>query len=92
MQTLHIYEVAVGLLRQLLGLKGVFWCRVVEYLLRVEFQGRGTLHFHLTVWLITKGDVRDLAHSPKKNRSSDLGRFLQGFWSAMLTFMSGGAS
>ena len=79
LQTLHIYEMAFGVLRQLLGLQGVFWDRVVEHLVRVEFQGRGTLHLHLALWALPLAgtEISELAHSPKKGRRSALGQYLE---------------
>ena len=53
-----------------------FWDKVVEHLVRVEFQGRGTLHFHIAFWALVKGDLRDFVHSPKRNRRSELGLYL----------------
>ena len=78
LQTLHIYELVVGILRPLLQHKGRFWETVVEHVLRVEFQGRGTLHFHLAIWCVPNGQLKDLVHNPeKKGVSSELGRYLQ---------------
>ena len=76
-QTLHIYELVAGVLKQLLGGGETrFWEAVVEHLVRVEFQGRGTLHFHLALWVIPKGRVEDFEHGRKRGRSSDLGEYL----------------
>ena len=76
-QTLHIYELVVGILRPLLKHQGRFWRRVVEHVLRVEFQGRGTLHFDLALCSVPKGDLKDLVHNTQKDLFSDLGRYLQ---------------
>jgi len=79
LQTLHIYEMAFGVLRKLLGLRGVFWARVVEHLVRVEFQGRGTLHLHAALWALPLqgSDLAELVHSPKNGRSSSLGAYFE---------------
>jgi hypothetical protein len=77
LQTLHIYELVTGVIQQVLRLQDRFWKRVVEHLARVEFQGRGTLHFHLALWVLAEGDLHDLVHSPKRDRRSELGLYLQ---------------
>ena len=58
LQTLHIYEVVMGVLRKLLRMqKCRFWDRVVDSLVRVKFRGRGTLHFHIAMWALVNGDL-----------------------------------
>lgn len=65
LQILHIYDVVIGVLRKLLRMqKCRFWDTVVEYLVRVEFQGRGTLHFHIALWALVKGNLEAFVHSP----------------------------
>ena len=77
LQTLHIYEVVVGVLDRLLSLGGHnLWRRVVEHLRRVEFQGRGTLHFHVALWVL-HDSLDDLVHSTKGSRKSVLGSYLE---------------
>ena len=90
MQTLHIYELVTGVLTQLLGAGETrFWKTVVEHLLRVEFQGRGTLHFHLAAWVIPKGRVEDLEHGSKRGLRSDLGEYLAELFDADVDIRTG---
>ena len=78
MLTLHVYELAAAVLGQLLGEKDTrFWEGVVEHVQRVEFQGRGTLHFHLALWVLPKGRLEDFEHGRKRGRRSELGAFLE---------------
>ena len=76
LQTLHIYEVVVGVLERLISLGGHHWDRVVEHLRRVEFQGRGTLHFHVALWVLFE-KLDELVHSTKGRRKSRLGLYLE---------------
>ena len=42
--------------KQLPGLPSPFFGHIYEWALRVEFQGRGTLHVHLAMWALLKED------------------------------------
>ena len=45
---LHIYNVLMSVMKQLFQERdNEFFERVYEYVIRVEFQGRGTLHIHI---------------------------------------------
>ena len=46
---LHLYNVPTTMFSQLSLRKGVFVEEAYEHVLRVEFQGRGTLHVHITL-------------------------------------------
>ena len=48
---LHIYHVLIVAMKEVLT-PGMFWSDVFHYCLRVEFQGRGTIHIHLAMWAI----------------------------------------
>ena len=43
--------------KQLLGLLSEHFDKIYEWALRVEFQGRGTLHVHLAMWALLKEDL-----------------------------------
>ena len=88
--TLHIYELVVGVLKQLLDGKDTpFWKSIVEHVLRVEFQGRGTLHFHLALWVVPKGPLEDFEHGKRREHRSDFGAYLEGLFEADVDVVTG---
>ena len=54
--TLHIYNVLMAVVTQLLG-SDEFFDKVWEHVIRGEFQGRGTLHIHIALWAIVRSAV-----------------------------------
>ena len=55
---LHIYHVLLVALKEVLK-PGQWFSDVFHYCLRIEFQGRGTIHAHVAVWAIAR-DGMDL--------------------------------
>ena len=74
---LHIYHVLKAMMTELLGAGGkdFFEC-VFHYLLRVEFQGRGTLHIHVAFWALLYDEV-DLRGVSGESHNSPLIRWLE---------------
>ena len=73
--TLHLYNVLTAVFDVLLRPNEFFEC-VYEHVLRVEFQGRGTLHIHIALWAIVRAGV-DLRGNTTEGRSSPLVDFLE---------------
>jgi len=48
--TLHLYQYLTDVVKQLLESK--FFEKVFHYVIRYEFQGRGTLHLHIAIWCL----------------------------------------
>ena len=42
--------------KQLLGILSPHFGRIYEWVLRIELQGRGTLHIHLAMWALLRED------------------------------------
>ena len=55
--TLDIYRVLIETMKGLLVSGNDLLDEVYDYCIRVEFQGRGTLHIHVVAWAITKPGV-----------------------------------
>ena len=55
---LHIYHVLLTTLKTILC-EGTWFSSVFHYCIRVEFQGRGTIHVHVALWAIARNG-RDL--------------------------------
>ena len=55
--TLDVYRKLVETMQELLK-TNEFFEEVFEYCIRVEFQGRGTLHIHAIAWAILQPGVR----------------------------------
>ena len=56
---LHIYHVLMVSLKSILC-EGVWFSSVFHYCMRIEFQGRGTIHVHVALWAIAR-DGMDLS-------------------------------
>ena len=59
--TLDIYRKLVETMKNVLNTKDQnndFFDEVFDYCIRVEFQGRGTLHIHVVAWAIIQPGVR----------------------------------
>jgi hypothetical protein len=50
--TLHIYHTVVKVLKDVLLVRNRFFSRVFEHCIRIEFQSRCTIHFHIALWAI----------------------------------------
>ena len=67
---LHIYNVLMSVMKQLFQERNnEFWERVYEFVIRVEFQGRGTLHLHIAAWAILKLGIDIVGTSDKGHNS-----------------------
>jgi hypothetical protein len=53
---LHIYHVLLVALKEILQ-PGEWFDEVFHYCLRIEFQGRGTVHVHIALWAIAKAGL-----------------------------------
>jgi hypothetical protein len=77
MVALHIYHVLVVALKEILQ-PGEWFDEVFHYCMRIEFQGRGTVHIHIALWAIAKaaleldGRTGDYETSPFVNFLSSL--------------------
>ena len=56
--TLDIYRILIETMQGLLASGNDFFDEVHDYCIRVEFQGRCTLHIHVVAWAIIKPGVR----------------------------------
>ena len=73
--TLHIYNVLMAVVTQLLS-ADEFFEKVWEHVIRVEFQGRGTLHIHIALWAMVRSAV-DLRGRTGQSHNSPLIHFLE---------------
>ena len=48
--TLHLYHYLTSVVKHMLNSK--FFAKCYHYVIRYEFQGRGTLHLHIAAWVI----------------------------------------
>ena len=53
MVALHIYHVLITTLKEVLQ-PGDWFSDVFHYCMRIEFQGRGTVHIHVAMWAIAR--------------------------------------
>ena len=53
---LHIYHVLVTALKEILK-PGEWFDEVFHHCMRIEFQGRGTVHIHIALWAIAKAGL-----------------------------------
>ena len=56
--TLDVYRVLIETMKGLLKSGNEFFDEVYDYCIRVEFQGRGTLHIHVIAWALLQPGVR----------------------------------
>ena len=71
---LHLYNVLNVVVKGLIDSVD-FWRFVHNYVIRVEFQGRGTLHIHVALWARLY-DHKDLRGTTGKRHDSPLVRYL----------------
>ena len=71
---LHLYNVLNVVLQGLIG-SIEFWRSIENYVLRIEFQGRGTLHVHIALWAILYAH-RDLRGTTGQASDSPLVEYL----------------
>ena len=64
--TLDIYRALMETMKGLLKTNELFE-EVYDYCIRVEFQGRGTLHIHVIAWAILQPGVEIAGNVVKKN-------------------------
>ena len=64
--TLDIYRVLMETMQELL-VSNEFFDEIYEYAIRVEFQGRGTLHIHVVAWAIIQAGVKITSRVVDKN-------------------------
>ena len=64
--TLGIYRALMETMTELLK-TNEFFEEVYDYCIRVEFQGRGTLHIHVIAWAILQPGVEIAGNVVKKN-------------------------
>ena len=57
MVALHIYHVLLVALKEILQ-PGEWFDEVFHYCMRIEFQGRGTVHIHIALWAIAKAGLQ----------------------------------
>jgi len=74
---LHIYNVLMTIMKGLLA-KNKFFDEVYEWCIRVEFQGRGTLHIHIALWAIVNL-LNDLRGTSGEKHNSPLIDLLETF-------------
>jgi len=72
--TMHLHNVLISFLIGMLA-DTVWFEKVFEYVIRVEFQQRGTLHLHLALWAFTYPH-QDLRGNSKEKRFSPFIRML----------------
>ena len=63
--TLDIYRALMETMKELLK-TNEFFEEVYDYCIRVEFQGRGTLHIHVIAWAILQPGVEIAGNVVKK--------------------------
>ena len=68
--TLDLYRKLVETMKGLLVSDNEFFDEVYEYCIRIEFQGRGTLHIHVVAWAILQPGVEIAGNVVKKRWSS----------------------
>ena len=73
---LHLYNVLTTIFSHLLKSDNEFFDEVYEHVIRVEFQGRGTLHIHVALWALVKAG-QDLRGNTTEGRSSALVAYLE---------------
>ena len=73
--SLHVSNVLQAVVPQLLG-DANYFKHVFEHVIRVEFQGRGTLHIHIALWAIV-ADGLDLRGTSGQSHDSPIIRFLE---------------
>ena len=93
--TLHLYHVLEEVLREVFGDTSLF-AEVLDYVIRVEFQGRGTLHVHIPAWVKFPMHVNTIAerhpysdrnHCDRYNEDSPLLRRLSELFNARVDVM-----
>ena len=53
--TIHMYQIIRDTMEAILTEKNSQWfTRVFHYVIRLEYQQRGTIHFHVAIWCIPK--------------------------------------
>ena len=69
---LHLYHVLSGVVDGVIS-STRFWRSVLNHVIRVEFQGRGTLHIHVAMWalLYDHKDLRGKTGSPHNSELVD---------------------
>ena len=72
---LHLYNVLMSVMSRLIG-STEFWRSILNYVIRVEFQGRGTLHIHVAMWALL------YAHKDLRGKSGEINS------SALVDFLS----
>ena len=72
--TLNVYRILMETMEGLLQ-SNEFFDEVYEHCIRVEFQGRGTLHIHVIAWAIMQPGVR-IAGNVVEGRLSPFVRLL----------------
>ena len=71
----HLHNALWAMVDTLLGDKALF-DEVYEYIIRVEFQGRGTLHIHIALWAIVAHGI-DLRGRSGEKHSSPIIHYLE---------------
>ena len=71
----HLYNALLAMVDNLLGNKE-FFAYIYEDVVRIEFQGRGTLHIHIALWAIVAAGV-DLRGRSGTQHSSPIVEFLE---------------
>ena len=67
--TLDIYRKLVETMKGLLVSDNDFFDEVYDYCIRIEYQGRGTLHIHVVAWAILQPGVKIAGNVVKKQWS-----------------------
>ena len=77
---IHMYLAVQRIIQYFLCSKfGNRWFKVYEYAIKTEYQGRGTPHWHMALWVVSYcGDLEQLRGRIKEMEESALFKFLYG--------------
>ena len=86
--SLHMYFLVRCIWRFLCSKFGHKYFMVLEYVIKTEYQGRGTPHWHIACWVVSSAPLRTLAGNAKKNVVSPFVRFLHAVFKCCLLYTS----
>lgn len=74
---LHMYRVVSSIVKFLCACGGHKYFKVWEYVIKTEYQGRKTAHWHIAMWVTCHGILQNLAGRTNTGQVSPFVRFLQ---------------
>ena len=86
--SIHMYEVTRCIWRFLSDSFGHRWFTVLEWVMKTEYQGRGTLHWHIAAWVLCAVLLSELA-GRSGERKSEFVAFLEGVLQAQIDVQVG---